>query len=77
MPETVRRELARLANSGIAVVRSSRVDEGLVDREGEDEANRFVAARALNPQKARILLQLLLASGTSDPAAIQQSFDGR
>ena len=77
MPETVRRELARLASSGIAVVRSSRVDEGLVDREGEDVANRFVAARALNPQKARILLQLLLASGTSDPAAIQQAFDGR
>ncbi len=77
MPETVRRELARLAGSGIVVVRSSRVDEGLVDREGEDEANRFVAARALNPQKARILLQLLLASGTSDPAAIQQAFDGR
>ena len=31
----------------------------------------------LNPQKARILLQLLLASGETDPAALQQAFDGR
>ena len=77
MPERVRQELALMAQSGIAVVRASRADEGLVDREGEDETNRFVAARALNPQKARILLQLLLAGGTSDPAAIQRSFDGR
>ena len=77
MPDRVRQELALLAADGMAVVRASRTDEGLVDRESEDEANRFVAARALNPQKARILLQLLLASGTSDPAAIQQAFDGR
>ena len=41
------------------------------------DANGFVAARALNPQKARILLQLLLASGETDPAALQQAFDGR
>jgi hypothetical protein len=33
--------------------------------------------RALNPQKARILLQLLLASGETDPAALQRAFDGR
>ena len=77
MPERVRQELALMAQGGIPVVRASRADEGLVDREGEDEANRFVAARALNPQKARILLQLLLAGGTTDPAAIQRSFDGR
>ncbi|WP_100260737.1 asparaginase [Qipengyuania seohaensis] len=77
MPERVRQELALLAKGGIAVVRASRTDEGLVDREAEDTPNGFVAARALNPQKARILLQLLLASGTSDPAAIQRAFDGR
>ena len=77
MPERVRQELALMAQSGLPVVRASRADEGLVDREGEDEANRFVAARALNPQKARILLQLLLAGGITDPAAIQRSFDGR
>jgi len=77
MPESARQALIGLARNGIAVVRASRADEGLVDREPEDEANRFVAARALNPQKARILLQLLLAGGTSDPAAIQRAFDGR
>lgn len=74
MPEPVRQELANL---GLPVVRASRTDEGLVDREPEDDANGFVAARALNPQKARILLQLLLASGESDPAALQRAFDGR
>ena len=77
MPERVRQELALLAQDGIPVVRASRADEGLVDRESEDAANRFVASRALNPQKARILLQLLLAGGISDPAAIQKAFDGR
>jgi len=77
MPESVRQELARLAARGICVVRASRADEGLVDREPEDAGNGFVAARALNPQKARILLQLLIASGESDPAAIQRAFDGR
>ena len=77
MPARVREELARLARSGIPVVRASRTDEGLVDRESEDAANHFVAARALNPQKARILLQLLVAEGVTDPAAIQQRFDRR
>ncbi len=77
MPEAVRRELVALAQAGVPVIRASRADEGLVDREPEDTANRFVAARALNPQKARILLQLLLAGGTQDPAAIQRAFDGR
>ena len=77
MPERVRQELALLAQDGIPVVRASRAEEGLVDRESEDTANRFVAARALNPQKARILLQMLLAGGITDPAAIQKAFDGR
>ncbi len=77
MPESARRELVKLARRGVPVVRASRADEGLVDREPEDDANGFVAARALNPQKARILLQLLLAGGETDPAAIQRAFDGR
>ena len=77
MPETVRQELVRLRNEGILVVRASRADEGLVDREPEDDDNGFVASRALNPQKARILLQLLIANGVTDPAAIQRAFDGR
>ena len=77
MPDPVRQSLVALASGGIPVVRASRVDEGLVDREPEDDANRFIAARALNPQKARILLQLLIASGVSEPDAIQRSFDRR
>ena len=54
-----------------------RVDQGLVDRkvEVDDDALEFVAARALNPQKSRILLQLALAAGISGPAAIQAEFD--
>ena len=66
-----------MAKRGLPVVRASRADEGLVDREPEDTENGFVASRALNPQKARILLQLLLARGITDPAAIQSAFDGR
>lgn len=77
MSEKVREALKTQARNGIPVVRASRADEGLVDREPEDAENGFVAARALNPQKARILLQLLLANGITDPAAIQRKFDRR
>lgn len=75
MPGPVRDQLADMASQGLLVVRASRVDEGLVDREPDDGAAGFVAARALNPQKARLLLQLLLAEGIADPAAIQAAFD--
>ncbi|MGB3806766.1 MAG: asparaginase [Erythrobacter sp.] len=75
MPESVTAELARLASEGLVVVRASRVDEGLVDREPEDAANGSIAARALNPQKARILLKILLANAVRDPEAIQAAFD--
>ncbi|MEL7446852.1 MAG: asparaginase [Pseudomonadota bacterium] len=77
MPDRVRQLLAQIARGGTPVVRASRLDEGLVDREPEDDANSFVAARALNAPKARILLQMLIAAGVSDPAAIQRAFDGR
>jgi len=77
MPEPVRQELVRLARKGLVVVRASRTDESLVDREPEDDENGFVAARALGPAKARILLMLLVANGITDPAAIQAAFDRR
>ncbi|WP_379549429.1 asparaginase [Qipengyuania sp. DGS5-3] len=77
MPDPVRDALVALAAEGMPIVRSSRLDEGLVDREPEDDPNRFVAARALNPQKARMLLALLIAEGLTDPSAIQREFDGR
>ncbi len=76
-PRIVIEALAEAAAQGIVVARSSRVDQGLVDRNVEvnDDALGFVAARALNPQKARILLELLLANGTRQTAAIQRAFD--
>lgn len=77
MSQGAREVLVAQARRGLPVVRSSRTDEGLVDREAEDDDNGFIAARALNPQKARILLQLLLADGITDPATIQRKFDRR
>lgn len=68
-----------LAASGVPVVRSSRVDQGSVDRnlEVDDDALGFVAARGLGPAKARILLQVLLAGGITDLARMQAEFDRR
>ena len=68
--------LAELAEQGVVVVRSSRVGSGIVARnvEVDDDELGFVAARELNPQKARILLQLALLN-TSDPKEIQRMFD--
>ena len=71
--------LAALAQAGVPVVRASRVDQGYVDRnlEVDDDAHGFVAARSYNPAKARILLQLLIASGVTDPVEMQVHFDRR
>lgn len=78
-PGAVLAALAQAAASGVPVVRASRVDQGYVDRnlEVDDDAHGFVAARSYNPAKARILLQLLIASGITDPAAMQAHFDTR
>ena len=76
-PRGVRDALAGAVAAGVPVVRASRVDEGLVDREPEDDSAGFVAARALGPARARILLQLLIANGVTDPAACQAAFDRR
>jgi L-asparaginase len=71
--------LEALRGCGVPVVRSSRVDQGSVDRnlEVDDDACGFVASRSLNPQKARVLLQVILASGVADPKAMQTEFDRR
>ncbi len=68
-----------LAAASVPVVRSSRVDQGSVDRnlEVDDDAFAFIAARGLGPAKARVLLQVLLATGIADPAAMQAEFDRR
>jgi L-asparaginase len=67
--------LARVAEGGVVVVRSTRVMSGDVARDVEvdDGALGFVAADQLNPQKARVLLKLCLTR-TSDPAAVQDAF---
>jgi L-asparaginase len=69
--------LAAAARAGTPVARTTRVGEGFVDRnvEVDDDAMGFIAARDLNPQKSRLLLQLLLAQGRHDPAALQAAFD--
>jgi len=56
-------------------VRSTRVSNGIVTRNGSinDDANRFVAADTLSPQKARILLMLALLE-TNKPEEIQKMF---
>ncbi|MDR1461689.1 MAG: type II asparaginase [Azoarcus sp.] len=68
--------LADAASRGIAVVRSSRVAAGPTMRgiELDDARYGFVAAGTLNPQKARVLLQLALTR-TQEPGEIQKMFD--
>jgi L-asparaginase len=77
-PKGVLEALARCAASGVPVVRAARVDEGLVDRnvEVDDDALGLIAARALGPAKARVLLMVLIANGMTDAARIQLAFDG-
>lgn len=77
-PRPVLEALARAAASGVPVVRASRVDEGLVDRnvEVDDDTLGLIAARALGPAKARMLLMVLVANGITDTAAVQAAFDG-
>ena len=68
--------MKRAADKGVVVVRSTRVTFGTVGRgvETDDDALGTVAAIALNPAKARVLLQLALLS-TQDPARIQDLFN--
>ncbi|MFI8417679.1 L-asparaginase 2 [Serratia sp. NPDC078593] len=73
--KTVFDTLATAAQRGVAVVRSSRVPTGAttIDAEIDDAKYGFVAAGTLNPQKARILLQLALTQ-TQDTKQIQHMF---
>lgn len=66
---------AEAVRAGVAVVRSSRTGGGVVERniEIDDDRLGFIAADELNPQKARVLLMLGLAT-THDPAALQSLF---
>ena len=66
---------ARAAKKGVVVVRASRVPTGLVGRNVEvnDDELGFVASDELNPQKARILLSLVLLKPRPVPQ-IQEAF---
>lgn len=57
-------------------MRSTRVGEGIVRRniEVDDDKIGTVAAKELNPAKARVLLKLALTQ-SSDPKAVQKLFD--
>ena len=67
--------LIEARKKGVIIVRSSRVGNGIVARNGEakDDELDFVVSDTLSPQKARILLMLALTK-TSDTKAIQQMF---
>ncbi|OWT64190.1 asparaginase [Candidimonas nitroreducens] len=62
---------------GLVVVRSTRAHSGFVARnvEVDDDRLGFVAALDLNPQKARVLTQLLIANGITAPKQVQQAFE--
>lgn len=67
LPAKTKPALIAARKSGVVVVRSSRVGQGIVARNGEanDDELDFVVADTLSPQKARILLMLALTKTTS------------
>jgi L-asparaginase len=67
--------LEKVAKTGVVVVRSTRLPEGVVLRNNEvnDDKMGFVASGELNPAKSRVLLQLALTK-TKDPVQIQKMF---
>lgn len=69
--------LEKAVFKGLIVVRSTRVSSGYVNRNIEinDDKSGFVTSMDLNPQKSRILTQLLLANGINDPKKMQLAFD--
>ncbi|MEQ5318400.1 L-asparaginase 2 [Providencia vermicola] len=76
MYKTVFDALAKAAKEDVVVVRASRVPTGYTTRNAEVDDNLygFVASERLNPQKARVLLQLALTE-TKDPQKIQMLFE--
>lgn len=75
VPAEVVGMLTRVAKEDIAVVRSTRVMSGEVERniEMSDDLMGTIAADHLNPQKSRVLLQLCLAH-RMDNNAVQDAF---
>ena len=73
--ETAVAGLRDAVKKGVAVVRSSRTNSGITDRNVElnDDELGTLASMELNPQKARVLLMLGLTK-TKDAAALQKFF---
>jgi len=68
-----RRALERAAKSGVVIVQCSRAASGRVAPRRRLRESGIVAGEDLSPQKARILLMLVLST-TADIAAIQRAF---
>jgi L-asparaginase len=68
--------LTKAAESGVVVVRSTRLAQGITLRNNEvnDDEKGFVASGELNPPKSRVLLKLALTT-TTDPGRIQKMFN--
>ncbi|CAK7192553.1 putative L-asparaginase [Commensalibacter sp. Nvir] len=68
--------LEKASKKGVIVVRSTRVGNGFVNRNVEvnDDTYNFVVSEYLNPQKSRILLQILLANAVNTTQEIQKQF---
>jgi L-asparaginase type II len=75
LPAKTKPALVAARGKGVVIVRSSRVGQGIVARNGEanDDQLDFVVADTLSPQKARILLMLALTK-TSNTKEIQRMF---
>ncbi|NWD66823.1 asparaginase [Pseudomonas gingeri] len=68
--------LQKAVAKGIVVVRSTRVTYGYVNRNVEvnDDESGFVTSLDLNPQKSRVLTQLLIANSITSAAEVQKAF---
>ncbi|GAB3465343.1 L-asparaginase 2 [Massilia terrae] len=75
LPARTKPALVAARKKGVIIVRSSRVGQGIVARNGEanDDELDFVVSDTLSPQKARILLMLALTR-THDTKEIQRMF---
>jgi len=75
VPAKTKPALIAAREKGVVIVRSSRVGQGIVARNGEanDDQLDFVVADTLSPQKARILLMLALTK-TNSTKEIQRMF---
>lgn len=75
LPAKTKPALIAAREKGVVIVRSARVGQGIVARNGEanDDQLDFVVSDTLSPQKARILLMLALTK-TNSTKEIQRMF---